>query len=126
MGRMKTVLIGLDGATFTVLDALVAAGEMPNLARFYREGVRCRLRSTPLPITPQAWTSLATGRSMGHHGINDFVRIELEDNKAYARFNTARDNRCETLWKRVSRAGKRVTVLNYFGIAPPEEINGHS
>ncbi|MED6335687.1 MAG: alkaline phosphatase family protein [Planctomycetota bacterium] len=123
---MRTLLLGLDGATFTVLDHLVAEGEMPNLENFYRHGTRSRLRSTPVPITPQAGTSLATGRSMGNHGLNDFVRIDLADGRAYAHFNTSKDNHCETLWKYASRQGKRVTILNYFGTAPPQELNGQS
>lgn len=123
---MRTVLFGLDGATYTVLDHLIAEGVMPNLKAFYARAARCPLASTPLPITPQAWTSLATGRSMGHHGIHDFVRGEVGPEGMYFRINDSRDIHTETIWKYASRSGRRVTVLNYYGITPPEEINGHS
>jgi predicted AlkP superfamily phosphohydrolase/phosphomutase len=122
---MKTVLLGLDGATYTVLDDLVARGVMPNLARLLSAGSRGVLRSTPTPITPQAWTTLATGRSPGHHGIYDFIRPEAGHELVYFRVNNARDNHCETIWSLASRQGKRVTVLNYYGTAPPDRINGH-
>ncbi|MCA9261657.1 MAG: alkaline phosphatase family protein, partial [Planctomycetales bacterium] len=123
---MRTVLFGLDGATFTVLDPLMADGVMPNLRRFCDEGARCELASTPMPVTPQAWTSLATGRGAGSHGIHDFIRCEQGPNGIYFRVNDSRDNHCETIWQYVSRQGKSVTVLNYFGLAPPARINGHS
>jgi predicted AlkP superfamily phosphohydrolase/phosphomutase len=123
---MKTVLFGLDGATYTVLDHLIAQGVMPHLGDLLQHGTRARLQSTPTPITPQAWTTLATGRSAGYHGIHDFVRPEQGHQLAYFRVNNARDNHCETIWKYASSHGKRVTVLNYFGTAPPEAINGHS
>jgi predicted AlkP superfamily phosphohydrolase/phosphomutase len=122
---MKTVLFGLDGATYTVLDHLAAEGVMPNLAALYRTGSRAVLRSTPLPLTPQAWTSLATGRSAGHHGVHDFMRPEKGQGGLFWRMNDARSNHCETIWKYASRHGKRVTVLNYIGTAPAEPINGH-
>jgi predicted AlkP superfamily phosphohydrolase/phosphomutase len=123
---MRTVLFGLDGATFTVLDSLMAKGVMPNLKQFCADGVRANLTSTPLPITPQAWTTLATGRSMGHHGIHDFVRMERTDQGVFLRFNSAHDNHCPTLWKLLSDRGMRATALNYYGLAPPEPINGHT
>jgi predicted AlkP superfamily phosphohydrolase/phosphomutase len=122
---LRTFLVGLDGATFTVLDSLVEAGLMPNLERFYRHGTRTELRSTPIPITPQAWTSMATGRSAGQHGLHDFVRFEVGERGIFLRINSSRDNHCETIWRRASSHGRRVTVLNYFGTAPPEPINGH-
>jgi predicted AlkP superfamily phosphohydrolase/phosphomutase len=123
---MKTVLFGLDGATFTVLDHLVATGVMPHLGELLRRGTRAKLESTPTPITPQAWTTLATGRSAGYHGLHDFIRAEHVNDSVFFRVNNSRDNHCETIWKYASRHGKRVTVLNYFGTAPPEPINGHS
>ncbi|HZZ72901.1 MAG TPA: alkaline phosphatase family protein [Pirellulales bacterium] len=123
---MRTVLFGLDGATYTVLDALMAQGIMPALKKFCESGVRCELESTPLPITPQAWTTLATGRSMGYHGVHDFVRAELNERGMMLRFNTSRDNHCQTIWKYLSEHGRRVTVLNYFGLAPADPVNGHT
>lgn len=123
---MRTVLFGLDGATFTVLDHLMAEGLMPNLSRFCESGARAKLLSTPLPITPQAWTTMATGRSMGAHGFHDFVRVEFGAQGPLLRFNSSADRQCEYLWKYASRQGQRVTVLNYIGAAPPEPVNGHT
>ena len=65
---MKTLLIGLDGATFSILDPLVRDGVMPFLGRFMAQGVRGNLRSVIPPLTPPAWTSLMTGRSPGYPG----------------------------------------------------------
>jgi len=123
---MKTVLFGLDGATFTILDHLVAEGVMPHLAELYRRGARGRLQSTPLPLTPQAWTSMSTGRSPGHHGISDWVRFDWGPRGNFGHINDSRDNHCETVWEYVSRQNKRVTVLNYYGLAPARPLNGHS
>ena len=77
----RTLLIGLDGATFTVLDPLMdgtcAEGVvMPYLASLRGKGYSAKLKSTAHPLTPPAWTSVATGRTPGHHGIYDFVRFE--------------------------------------------------
>lgn len=123
---MKTVLFGLDGATYTVLDHLVAQGVMPNLGEMLKSGARSDLGSTPLPLTPLAWTTLATGRGAGYHGITDWIRCQVGEKGTFIHLFNSRDNHCETIWKRVSDSGKRVTVLNYFGLAPPEPINGHT
>lgn len=39
---VEVLLLGLDGASFTVLDPLMDAGIMPNLQRITAAGVRCR------------------------------------------------------------------------------------
>jgi predicted AlkP superfamily phosphohydrolase/phosphomutase len=54
----KVLFIGLDGATFDVLDPLMAKGLMPRLKRFIDEGVSGLLETTIPPITPTAWVSL--------------------------------------------------------------------
>ena len=75
--RPKVVLIGLDGATFSVLDPLMSEGVMPFLRDWSAGGVRAVLRSTSHPLTPIAWTTLMTGRQPGNHGVFDFVRADL-------------------------------------------------
>ena len=64
----RVMLIGLDGATFSVLEELADSGVMPFLGELLRTGARAELLSTVPPLTPPAWTSLATGRSPGHDG----------------------------------------------------------
>src|SRR6516164_8319438 len=101
----KTVLIGLDGATYTILDPLIELGLMPNLDRLMQEGARAILKSTNHPLTPPAWTSLMTGRTPGHHGIFDFVRVDRDsETPGYTLANSA-DVRSETIWSIASREG---------------------
>lgn len=120
-----TVLLGLDGGTFTVLDAFMRDGTMPHLKEFVASGVRGVLSSTPNPITPPAWTSVMTGRSPGHHGILDFVRAEERRSGMYFRVTDSRDIRCETIWSLASRQDRRVTSLNFYGMFPTRPVAGH-
>ncbi len=125
----KTLFIGLDGATFTLLDAFVrdVPGEgvvMPTLARLMNEGFHAPLRSTRHPLTPPAWVTMMTGRSPGNHGVFDFVRVEDRGTDCLWTLSSASDNRCETIWSIASRQGKRVVSLNFPMMSPPETING--
>ena len=95
---MRTLLLGLDGATYDLLDPFMKQGIMPFLRDFTDRGTRASMMSTPNPVTPPAWTSMMTGRSPGHHGIFDFIRAEesVEGQIGY-RFVNAQDVICETL-----------------------------
>ncbi len=119
----RTVLIGLDGATFSVLDMLMQDGVMPFLKGFVASGVRADLRSVVPALTPPAWTSLMTGRGPGQHGIFDFFRKESPQSH-HIRFLTSRDVGCETIWSLVNRHGLQSTVLNFPLTFPPPSING--
>ncbi len=121
--RPRVVIIGLDGATFHVLDPLIRQGVMPFLGRFIAEGARAGLRTIVPALTPPAWTSLMTGRSPGHHGVFDFFRMDSRDSR-HIRFATSNDVACETIWSAASRQGRRVTTLNYPLMFPAPRIDG--
>jgi predicted AlkP superfamily phosphohydrolase/phosphomutase len=120
----RTLLLGLDGATFTVLDALMDRGLMPALKRLCDGGVRAGLMSTANPLTPLAWTSLLTGRSPGHHGIFDFVRVEQLSYHPHFRLATSSDIRCPTIYTLIGAQGLRSISLNFPVMFPPRPING--
>ncbi|MCS0494090.1 alkaline phosphatase family protein [Ancylobacter sp. MQZ15Z-1] len=119
-------MIGLDGATFTLLDPLIQQGIMPFLGSILENGVRANLMSTRNPLTPPAWTSMVSGRRPEAHGIYDFLRpITMRDGGVFLKINDFRDNHCETLWSIVNRRGKRATSLNFYGMSPAPAIDGY-
>lgn len=121
--KARTLLIGLDGGTFTVLDPLMAAGEMPFFKELVSSGVRAELRSVVPALTPPAWTSLTTGRTPGWHGIFDFFGKETPDDRQI-RVADSRDVRAATLWSIADRQGLRTTALNFPMMFPPPPIRG--
>ena len=122
--RARAVLIGVDGATFGVLDPMMRDGVMPFLRGWSAGGVRAVLRSTSHPLTPIAWTTLMTGRHPGNHGVFDFVRPDLQSPEPSYTLGTSADVRVETLWAIASRHGRRVTCLNFPSMFPPPAIDG--
>ncbi|HQX64159.1 MAG TPA: alkaline phosphatase family protein, partial [Thermomicrobiales bacterium] len=120
----RTLLLGLDGATFTVLDPLMERGLMPFLAGLVDRGVRAPLRSIVPPLTPPAWTSVMTGKRPGQHGVFDFFQKESPESEYY-HFASSQDVRSETIWSIASTHGKRVVSLNFPLMFPPPPVAGY-
>lgn len=119
-----TLLIGLDGATFTVLDRFMADGTMPFLRDLIASGVRADLRTVIPALTPPAWTSLHTGQRPGKHGILDFFRREAPDSH-YIRMLTGQDVGVDTLAQYVNRFGLRASVFNFPLTYPSPPVDGY-
>jgi len=118
----RLLIIGLDGATFAILDPLLDTGRMPNLKRFMTDGVWGVLESTQPPITPAAWTTFMTGKGPGRHGILDFETYDATTHTLT--FNSTYEIREKTLWQLLSEKGLRVGSLNVPMTYPPKPVNG--
>lgn len=118
-----TLLIGLDGATFTVLDPYMERGVMPFLAELSQRSTRAVLRSIMPPLTPPAWTSLVTGKHPGQHGIFDFFQKE-EAGSVYFSFASSQEVRSATIWTLASEQQRRITTLNFPLTFPPPPVEG--
>ena len=71
----KVLIVGLDGATWRVLEPWARAGRLPHLAALMARGTWGTLRSTVPALTLPAWSSLTTGRNPGAHGVFAFRRL---------------------------------------------------
>ena len=116
------LIIGLDGATWDLLDPWIAEGRLPNLARLRAQGLWGGLASTMPPATFPSWATFMTGVNPGKHGIFDFTRREFGTYEV--RFVNATFRKVPSIWKLLSDAGKRVCVLGLPGTYPPERLNG--
>ena len=120
-----TLFIGLDGATFTILDPLIENGTMPFLKEFIAQGTKAELLSTSNPLTPPAWISLMTGRNPGNHGVFDFIWAEERNTDVYFTLYNFRDIQSETIWSIISRQNGTICSLNFPMMSPPPTISGY-
>ncbi|MDY7076295.1 MAG: alkaline phosphatase family protein [Chloroflexota bacterium] len=119
----KVLVVGLDGATFDIIKPLIALGRLPNLGMLIDEGSHGPLRSTLPPITPTAWTSYATGKNPGQHGLFDFQHIRPETYDFVP--VPANQHGQKSLWRILGEHDKKVVVIDVPFTYPPEEVNGY-
>jgi predicted AlkP superfamily phosphohydrolase/phosphomutase len=120
--QSKVLVIGLDGATFDIIDPLIRQGELPNLQHLIQRGVRGILESTIPPLSPVAWTSFMTGKNPGKHGILDFFGRRTESYNL--KFYNATSRGGSPIWTLFSEAGKKVGVVNVPMTYPPDKVKG--
>jgi len=118
----RALIIGLDGATFDVLEPMMEQGRMPRLASIIRNGASGVLYSTQPPITPAAWTTFMTGKGPGRHGIVDFERYDVRTGRLS--FNSTIEIREKTIWEILSEKAFRVGSINLPMTYPPKKVNG--
>ncbi|WP_135664244.1 alkaline phosphatase family protein [Halorhabdus rudnickae] len=107
---VSTLVVGIDAATWDILEGLLDAGDLPHLASLRSDGTHGTLTSTRPPMTPQAWTSMVTGVNPGKHGIFDF---RTQDPETYeVRPVDATDRRFPTLWDVFDHADRSSGVVN--------------
>jgi predicted AlkP superfamily phosphohydrolase/phosphomutase len=118
----RLTVIGLDAATFDVVEPLVEAGELPNLARLFASGSRGVLRSVTHPLTPHAWATMTTGVNAGRHGIWDFS--ERSGGGYELKLINGSYRRAPAVWDRLSAAGVASGIVNIPFTWPAPEIQG--
>jgi predicted AlkP superfamily phosphohydrolase/phosphomutase len=76
-GDRRVIVLGFDGADSHLTEQYMDEGYLPNLAKLRAEGCYAPLGTTTPPQTPVSWSSFATGKNPGKHGIFDFLRRDL-------------------------------------------------
>jgi predicted AlkP superfamily phosphohydrolase/phosphomutase len=116
-------VIGLDGLEPTIVDALLASGDLPNLARLRAMGGFSRIATTTPAQTPVAWSTFATGLNPGGHGIFDFIRRDpatylpdlalnrYEQKNAFVAPKVVNQRHGIPVWDRLAEAGIASTIL---------------
>ena len=117
-----TVVIGLDGAAWHLLEPMFEAGVMPRLQALRQRGAAGTLRSTVPTYTPPAWTSAVTGVNPGRHGVYGFI----EGNAQSERQELMHSGKIKapTLWEIANDQGARCGIYNLPLSYPPRPLDG--
>lgn len=118
----KTIVIGLDGGCFHVFKPWMDEGELPNLKKFFDEGVSGRLESCIPPITSPAWKCYTTGKNPGKLGVFWWRQVDRKNKKMIGSHSGLFKSR--ELWDYLSKAGYKVGVIGMPLTYPPKKVNG--
>jgi predicted AlkP superfamily phosphohydrolase/phosphomutase len=133
----KAIVIGLDGLEPEITEAMLKAGELPNLARLREQGGYSRIRTTYPAQTPVAWSTFVTGTNPGGHGIFDFLSRDpktylpilglsrYEQKNPFVLPKAVNLRRGTPLWELLSNADFPSIVVRCPCTYPPDEIKGH-
>jgi predicted AlkP superfamily phosphohydrolase/phosphomutase len=119
----RVLIIGLDGATFRLLEPWAREGALPSLADVMARGSYGELRSTFPALTPPAWASFMTGKNPGKHGVYSFRETAAQRYES-GPLVSANLLQARTLWEIVGDAGLPVGAVNVPPSYPVRPVNG--
>lgn len=122
MSNLRVVVISLDGVPYSFVKARTAAGDLPNFKRLLDNGSLQRMNSVQPCVSSVAWASFMTGKNPGKHNIFGFIDKKPGTFETFV--PTAVNMTSATLWEILSRAGRKVFVMNVPGTFPPRPVNG--
>src|SRR3954468_2546322 len=118
----RLVILGLDGATWSVLDPMRRRGLMPNLDALLARSAHGTLRSCIPPVTSAAWSTMMPGAGPARHGVWDHRHFDMRSGRL--KVNHAGRLRLPTFWHQLSDARRSVVCLNLPVTYPPLKVRG--
>ena len=103
---LELLVVGVDGATFDVIDTM-PADQVRTFRAMQAAGVRADLMSIEPMFSPLLWSTIATGKPPGVHGVHGF-RVQASDVSA-ARF-----------WDVMRQHGRSVGTWKWLVTYPPD------
>lgn len=120
--RKRVVFFGIDGGAWRVIEPMVAAGKLPNLAAMMARGTRGVLEGTYPPNSSLAWASFMTGVHPGKHGVFFFREQRLSTyQRPVISFHSIK---APTIFKHASELGKKVVAVTVPLTYPVERWEG--
>ncbi len=122
-GRPVVVLLGLDGADWSLIDPLIAQGRLPLFKEMKETAAWGALRTITPAKSPVVWTTIATGKTRQKHGIDDFRRSKPNSKGKYPIVSSL-DIREPLLWEMLEGRGRRSVLVNWYVSFPPQPFSG--
>jgi len=118
----KLLILGIDAATWDIIDPLIEAGQMPYLKKIIDAGVSGTPPTQNPTISPAIWTTVATGKLPAKHGVRNFLATAHDYEP---RFVGSDARTTKALWNILSEQGDKIGLFSWWATWPPEDINGY-
>jgi predicted AlkP superfamily phosphohydrolase/phosphomutase len=118
----QTVVVGLDGASWELVETWLDDGDLPNLARLRERGSWSTQRSCLPPVTFPNWKCYSASKNPGNLGVFWFEHVDLTAGEI--RVASGGDFETAELWDYLNDDGQRTGVINMPTMYPPRKIDG--
>ncbi len=116
----RTVIIGLDGVPFRLIDKFTKNNIMPETKKLIEKGTFKQMESTIPEISSVAWSSIITGKNPGEHGIFGYTDIPIGTYRlSFPNFNNLK---APPFWQKDSMG--RSIIINVPSTFPVKPLNG--
>lgn len=120
--KHRVVIIGLDGATFNIIQPLLNQNELPFFKKLMHTGSYGVIDSKFPLNSASNWTSLFTGKNPGKHNIYDFL---IYNNSSYQpKLISNKSLKSKLLWNITNSHNLKTILLNAPIVSQPEPLNG--
>jgi len=121
----KVLIIGLDGATFKIIYPMMKQGKLKDIRKIIENGTRGNLKSTIPPISPVAWTSLATEVKPRKHKVFGFT-TQTKNGLGKREYIYIDRDFIGTLpfWDILSQYNKKICLIGFPFTYPSSPVNG--
>jgi predicted AlkP superfamily phosphohydrolase/phosphomutase len=144
----QVFIFGADGASWDIINRLIAQGELPNIKELMEQGSYAPLKTLWPCFSPRIWCSIDSGKIPEKHGILDICVYSLPGistplvqnrimginilgefvNKAGVPLrllsNSYSNRRAKPIWEILSDHGAKVGVVNWYYTWPIAKVSG--
>ena len=118
----RAIVVGWDGADWTLLDALLEDGRLPHLKSLLEKGAQARLETYRPRASPLLWTTMATGLTPPEHGVVDFQEFDVATGSSLPVSGRSRTG--PAIWNVASAKGLTSGVVGWWATWPAEAVKG--
>jgi predicted AlkP superfamily phosphohydrolase/phosphomutase len=121
--KRRVVFLGFDAANKYLIQKWAEEGVLPTMQSLLKRGLKGNTMSLPGLFTGVTWTSFQTGVNPARSGVHSWMQLKPGSYDFY-RCLTGDQLKREPFWSYLSRAGRRVTVLDVPLSALTKNLNG--
>lgn len=118
----EIIVLGIDGASWNLLDEWIEKGELPNLKKVKEAGFSGNLDSTYPYVTFPAWKTYSTGRNPAK--LDVYYWFTFDEEKGKLDFADSRDFNAEEVWDYLESEEISSGVINMPSTYPPKDLEG--
>ena len=119
--NLKTIVIGLDGATWNLIKPLVDKGKRPTIKKLMEGGCHGKLESSIPHVTFPAWKCYSTGKNPGKLDVYWWMNVDLSNRRF--RVNMSSSFKSNEIWDILARHRYKSGVIGMPTTYPTKTIN---